>query len=56
MNPKWRRPSSDITVQFRPAPWNTGPIGIIFSIFAPRKYSGKLGPGTFETTRLCTTG
>ena len=56
MNPKCRLPSSDITVQLRPAPWKTGPRGSIFSIFAPRKYSGKLGPGTFEMTRLCTTG
>ena len=43
-------------MQLRPAPWNTGPMGSIFSIFAPRKYSGKLGPGTLEMTRLCTTG
>src|SRR5699024_1188721 len=46
MKPTCRWPSRDITVQLRPAPWNTGPMGSIFSIFAPRKYSGKLGPGT----------
>ena len=56
MKPTCRWPSRDITVQLRPAPWNTGPMGSIFSIFAPRKYSGKLGPGTLEMTRLCTTG
>ena len=56
MNPKCSSPSSDITVQLRPAPWNTGPIGSIFVTLAPRKYSGMLGPGTLEMMRLCTTG
>ena len=56
MKPKCSLPSIDITVQFRPAPWKTGPSGNIRSIRAPRKYNGMLGPGTFEMTRLCTTG
>ncbi len=56
MNPKCRLPSNDITVQFNPAPWKTGPIGSMLLILAPRKYSGMLGPGTLEMTRLWTTG
>ena len=54
MSPTLRVPLSDITVMLRPAPWNIGPSGYIACTSAPRKYSGICGPGTFDTTRLCT--
>ena len=44
----------DITVMFIPEPWNSGPSGYIALTSAPSMYSGSCGPGTFETTRLCT--
>lgn len=38
----------------RPDPWKIGPSGYIALTSDPRKYSGICGPGTLETTRLCT--
>jgi len=41
-------------VMFSPEPWKIGPSGYIAVTSAPRKYSGICGPGTLDTTRLCT--
>ena len=54
MIPTSSLPVSDITVMFSPEPWKTGPSGYIALTSLPRKYSGTCGPGTLDTTRLCT--
>ena len=52
--PMSRLPASDITVMFSPEPWKIGPSGYIAFTSHPSMYSDSCGPGTLETTRLCT--
>ena len=54
ISPTLSLPLSDMTVMFRPAPWKIGPSGYIACTWPPRKYSGICGPGTLDTTKLCT--
>src|SRR5205807_2045951 len=51
-NPKSMWSRYDMTVALRPQSSKIGPSGWIATSWAPARYSGHGGPGTFDTTRL----